>query len=1159
MAKRSAKCPQCGSRMELEAQTGEFIACPQCQAHLTVNVHKTGERDHTKKPAAPPDPLIGKTLCEFEILALLGRGGMGAVYRAKDTKLDRQVAVKVLAPQYARDPKFVQRFEREARAAAAVNHTHIIQIHSVGEHGGHRYIAMELVEGLTLADVLRADGAMPVKRAMGVMKQLASALAEAHGKGVIHRDVKPANIILATGDQVKVTDFGIAKRPEVDVNVTQAGKLMGTATYLPPETARGKPFDARSDLYSLGITFYEMLSGHPPFEGDTTAELIAHHLETEPPPLSESVPDVPSSLCRLVHRLLSKDPAGRPQSASELLSALAGLSGASRIGPRRSAGKVPTANKAERSKLLIPGVIAAAVLAIGLGFVLTFGLGGDDPGPEQGEPPSVAKPVVAKPPAWQADWKAAEAEADALAKARKFGEAIAVYQALGAADDDPDLGEKIYRSATVLHGQAAAAWRRVRDRAQSLIDQKKYDEATAALRPALDVFGVAEHAQEARTMLAKIAAAQAAAKPTTRPVVIKPPPLPPATQPVVVKPTPKTQPAPATQPKPSPADDLRRKRDAQYTQALRPVEALVAAWDFTGAEAALAKVKFEDKELTQRLATRRDELQRLTKLKAKIIDRANTLKPWLKRGSGVVPGSGGKKIKTVGMQITKATDQAVTVTEVTVQGETPTDKPWPKLADKEVATLLKAALSDKSADDQLAAGLLALARPDSVAAQRHFDKAKSLGATIDAYLGPLAATAFDRALALLEKGEFAQVDKALADIEKKYAAVPWLTSHRTEFAAARGRATAGVQDAGAEKLYAQAARHFAGKSVWDLKPVIQKLQSSFGQSKAVTDTTRKPTFAEMAKAVASLGKFLIVRQDGKGDFTKIQAAIDAAPSNSLIEIQDDGPYKEKLLAPAEKDGLTLRGAKDCWPLIASTPSMAKFSYFLEFLGAHTTLERLVVVFRTASGGPANAVRLGADSTIRSVVAKLYASGWNYTLTACGGWGHAVESCFLSAPAQGVGGTGGPKTVKNSFLLTGQAYALAACSYENTFLEQRAAGGKGFSARHCTLIDVMKFSGGAALTDCIVKQIDSGKGGTRIEHCNVFGQPPFLNHVKPGKGCFRGDPQFRDPDNLDYRLKKTSPCRGKASDGGDVGMRYTPEMIEIIQKALELRKKGIIKF
>jgi len=315
VAKRPAKCPQCGKELEYESAVAGSIVCPNCHATLKA----PGQVVPRPRPG---DPLIGQSLGEFEIVELLGRGGMGAVYKAQQASLDRLVALKVLPKRLAADASFVERFSREARSAAAVRHPNIIEVYAVGEDKGHQFIAMEFIDGENLSDTLKREGKLAPDRAIEVMRQTASALADAHESGILHRDIKPANILIDTKGRVKVADFGLAKQVGVDVSVTATGAALGTPLYMPPEAAQGQPLDPRSDLYSLGAAFYRALAGKPPFDGATPAELAVKHVTTQVPPLQQLAPDVPPALCRIVHRLLRKNPAERYESAEKLIEAL---------------------------------------------------------------------------------------------------------------------------------------------------------------------------------------------------------------------------------------------------------------------------------------------------------------------------------------------------------------------------------------------------------------------------------------------------------------------------------------------------------------------------------------------------------------------------------------------------------------------------------------------------------------------------------------------------------------------------------------------------------------------------------------------------------------------------------------------------------------------
>ena len=587
----------------------------------------------------------------------------------------------------------------------------------------------------------------------------------------------------------------------------------------------------------------------------------------------------------------------------------------------------------------------------------------------------------------------------------------------------------------------------------------------------------------------------------------------------------------------------------RYAKALAPVEARIKAWDFRGAAAELGKLKFAEKELAERLARRREEVGRLAELKAKMIERLSQARPWLKKSTVVVGG----QVRTTGRQVAAADEKGITLRETTGRTERTDTQTWQSLDARTVQRLVELAVDRKSADDHLAAGILSLTLRDTPAAEKHFDKARSLGAKIDPYLDPLAAGAFAGAKRLLDAKKFTEGDAALTGLENRYAKTPWLASHKEDFDAARAQAKATLAEAEAEKLYAQAAKLFEKKELWDLKPIIEKVKADYTKTTVVTDAARKPTFAEMAKAVEKLGKFLTVRKDGKGDFKTIQAAVGAAPPNSLIEIQDNGPYSEVISAPKEKEGLSLRGGNGCWPIITSGPSTEKFTYFLNLAGPRALLERLVILHASHVVSIA-AVHLGPRSRVTATIIVEKAPAGR----ACrAGDGLVVDKSFLIAFAP----VDSRCNVRNSILIGG--YVPRADSFENVVVNipgHPCSLGEWFKGRFCTFASgVRLLEGGGVFLDCIFLQVHSAKPDTKIDNCNIFGSPPFLDSAKPGKRCFGGDPQFRDSKNFDYRLRKTSPCRGRASDGGDVGCRYTPEMIEVLKKALELRKKGIIRF
>ena len=266
--------------------------------------------------------LTGQTLGDFQLLRKLGQGGMGQVYLAEQLSLKRKVAVKLLRPDLAANAKALERFKLEAEAVARATHANIVQVYFIGEAQGHHYMALEYVEGRNLREYLARKGPPEVLLALSIMRQVAAALQRAGELGIVHRDIKPDNILLTRKGEAKVADFGLSRCLEGEqpaLNLTASGVTMGTPLYMSPEQVEGKPVDPRSDIYSFGVSCYHMLAGQPPFRGSTAFEVALQHVRNEPAPLGSVRPDLPPELCAVVHKMMAKDPDQRYQTGRELL------------------------------------------------------------------------------------------------------------------------------------------------------------------------------------------------------------------------------------------------------------------------------------------------------------------------------------------------------------------------------------------------------------------------------------------------------------------------------------------------------------------------------------------------------------------------------------------------------------------------------------------------------------------------------------------------------------------------------------------------------------------------------------------------------------------------------------------------------------------------
>src|ERR1700742_3990967 len=266
--------------------------------------------------------LIGE---RYELGELIGYGGMAEVHRGRDVRLGRDIAIKILRSDLARDPSFLNRFRREAQAAAGLNYPAIVAVYDTGEDptgpdgAAVPFIVMEFVEGRTLRDIIKTEGRLPPRRVMEIMSEVCGALEFSHRNGIIHRDIKPANVMITRSGAVKVMDFGIARAlSDNGATITSTAAVIGTAQYLSPEQARGEAVDARSDVYSSGCLMYELLTGQPPFRGDSPVAVAYQHVREDPRPPSVLDPDIPRDVDAVVMKALAKNPDNRYGSAAEM-------------------------------------------------------------------------------------------------------------------------------------------------------------------------------------------------------------------------------------------------------------------------------------------------------------------------------------------------------------------------------------------------------------------------------------------------------------------------------------------------------------------------------------------------------------------------------------------------------------------------------------------------------------------------------------------------------------------------------------------------------------------------------------------------------------------------------------------------------------------------
>jgi serine/threonine-protein kinase len=332
--------------------------------------------------------VVGETFADrYELTELVGTGGMSSVYKAHDMLLERNVALKILHEHYSEDEEFVERFKREARSVAQLSHPNIVTVIDRGEAGGRQFIVFEYIDGESLKELVVRSGRLPVARALELAREIARGLVFAHEHGLVHRDVKPQNVLLNGDGHAKVTDFGIARSLDVEHGVTQTGTILGTSSYIAPEQASGQPVDAQTDVYSLGAVLYELLAGDVPFPGENFVSVAMKHVNEPPPNLLDMRRDVPLRVAAAVDRALEKDPDQRFPSmdafAAELDACLAELT-SPHGAPEEATMVVPAAARGQprrtrrRSYSRWPFVLAALALLALAGAIAGFVLLQDD-------------------------------------------------------------------------------------------------------------------------------------------------------------------------------------------------------------------------------------------------------------------------------------------------------------------------------------------------------------------------------------------------------------------------------------------------------------------------------------------------------------------------------------------------------------------------------------------------------------------------------------------------------------------------------------------------------------------------------------------------------------------------------------------------------------
>ena len=1056
----------------------------------------------------------------YVVFDKIGEGGMGVVLKARHQRMDRIVAVKVLPKEALKSSDAVDRFYREVKAAGRLSHPNIVTAHDAGEHEGTHYFVMEYVEGQDLAQLGHERGPLPVDEAVGYIVQAGRGLEYAHSQGIVHRDIKPANLLLDASGTVKILDMGLARFEQgledgESGPLTHSGQVMGTAGYMAPEQAEDTHrADHRADIYSLGCSLYRLLTNKAMYAGDTLVQVLLAHRDQPIPSLRDKRPDVPQELDNIYQKMVAKRPEDRYQSMGEAISSLELCLRAVPVGPGDMGVAAPQAGEKSDSDLK--------------DFLNQFSPGGEtirqQAEVETGETPQPMAVAKRKSQPW---WLYAGIGVS-LVLLLALG--IAFMQSRGAEDHD-QLAQVQDESSRGDNASEPDLIQQESERfAAELTAMEKPDDSAEMVPEPSGEQPADEDPMESPPEPAM--QPKEAAKPEIQPdETAEHEPIPAPVEPQ----TPEADPAEIAR---RGLLEKQRAVEAKYTAAMKPVEEKVAIWDFAAAWQATETLEFEEPELTARLEARRDEIRRMGLLKRRIIAAIGEANPPLKKSDLKIRGIGGE-ITDVGL---------AGITTKTIKGEVER-LTWNDLGTQATGKLMDLVVDTSNGEDCIAAGLLSFVSGDRKAAERFFSHANTAGIDISPQLTAMAVASLTRANELVLQGEFKKAASMLEDLESNYSDLPWMAANRKAFDAVLVTARQGVRESEAEALYAEAVNLHEKKALFDLRDTVTRLKTDYAGCRVLSDASHKPSFSDLEKSVTNVGKKLTVRLDGKGNHETIQAAIDVAPPNSLIEIQDNGPYNERLAV--NQEGVTLRGKEGCWPIITSRGPVNGFPVLVNVTAKGASFEHLVLAHTNAAGQETSCLASPRDVPPTRVRSCILHGPFGGQDTA-----YDLDSCiFLGASGQATS-----FDFKNCQWLSGGIHSSCRIKGRNSVLRfsQPMAPRELWS---CVIVEgaIHTDHPGPVLVDCILTSVESSVPDIRIEHCNVHGSVPFIDRAKPGKGCVSGHPQFANPMMFDYRLVPGSPGTGMASDGGDIGVRYTPEMIEILGVALELRAQGVIKF